>query len=188
MGKLRWLVLLCCVPGVPAAQADQGASVYISPYGGYTHLRIDRGRVFDEPETIRFDSLQLGASIGVRAPFGLIFEIGRSNAIHADIFDEHGDYKLTQSYGAIGWQMDFADGWHFTPRIGRGRWELSSDHRVLLDGAGVRHYEVRGWDNFWEVGVMREVNSVLSLGVNFKDVDQEFGHARSGTFVARFKF
>jgi hypothetical protein len=191
MGKSKWLVVaLAASLGVSAAQADTDnrGKMYITPFAGYNHLRIDRGVVFDEAETIRFDSLQFGATVGYRAPFGLVVEAGRSNAIHADIFDEHGDYALTQTFGAIGWQMNFAEGWHLTPRVGRGRWELKSDHRVLLDSAGGRHYEVKGWDNFWGVSLMRQVNETFSLGVNFKDVDQEFGHSRAGEFMVRFAF
>jgi hypothetical protein len=173
---------------VSAAHADDSGRMYITPFAGYTHLRIDRGRVSNEAETIRLDSLQVGATLGYLAPFGLVIEAGRSSAIHADIFDNHGDYRLTQSFGAVGWQVDFADGWHITPSVGRARWELESDHRVLLDNAGDRHYEIKGWDNFWEVALMRQVNDTMSLGVNFKDVDQEFGHSRTGEFMVRFAF
>ena len=191
MGKSKWLaVAIAASLGVSAAHADteNRGKMYITPFAGYNHLRIDSGRVFDEPETIRFDSLQWGVTVGYKAPFGLVVEAGRSDAIHADLFDEHGDYQLTQTFGAVGWQVDFADGWHITPRVGRGRWELASDHRVLLDSAGARHYEVNGWDNFWEVGLMRQLNETVSLGVNFKDVDQEFGHSRTGEFMVRFAF
>jgi hypothetical protein len=176
--------------GVSAARADTDnrGKMYITPFAGYNHLRIDRGNVFDEPETIRIDSLQFGATVGYHAPFGLVIEAGRSTAIHADIFDSHGDYGLTQTFGAVGWQVNFAPGWHLTPRLGRGRWKLESDHRVLLDPAGGRHYEVKGWDNFWEVALMRQVNETFSLGVNFKDVDQQFGHSRTGEFMVRFAF
>jgi hypothetical protein len=189
MGKAKWLVVAVAASlGASAAYADELGKMYITPFVGYNHLRIDRGRVFDEPETIRFDSLQAGVTLGYHAPFGLVIEAGRSSAIHANIFDQHGDYALTQTFGAIGWQVEFADGWHITPSVGRGRWALGSDHRVLLDDAGERHYEVTGWDNFWEVALMREVNSAMSLGVNFKDVDQQFGHSRSGEFMLRFAF
>jgi hypothetical protein len=189
MGKPKWLAAAVAASlGISAAHADDRGRMYITPFAGYNHLRIDRGNVFDEAETIRFDSLQFGATVGYRAPFGFVVEVGRSNAIHADIFDEHGDYRLTQTFGAVGWQVNFAEGWHLTPRVGRGRWNLESDHRVLLDIAGERHYEVKGWDNFWEVALMREVSESFSLGVNFKDVDQEFGHSRTGEFMVRFAF
>jgi len=189
MGKAKWLAAAAVASfGVSAAQADEKIKMYITPFVGYTHLRIDRGTVYNEPETLRFDSLQWGATLGLHAPFGLVAEVGHSNAIHANIFDDIGDYSLSQTFGSIGWQVDFAEGWHITPRIGRGKWDLSSDHRVLLDGAGERHYQVKGWDNFWEVALMREVNSTMSMGVNFKDVDQEFGHSRTGEFMVRFQF
>jgi hypothetical protein len=191
MGKSKWLaVAIAASLGTSAVHADTGSrgKMYITPFAGYNHLRIDRGRVFNEQDTLRFDSLQWGVAVGYETPFGLLVEVGRSDALHADIFDEHGDYQLQQTFGAIGWQIDFADGWHLAPRVGRGKWELSSDHRVLLDNAGVRHYEVDGWDNFWEVGLMRQVNPTFSLGVNFKDVDQEFGHSRTGEFRVRFAF
>ena len=188
MGKAKWLVagLLAC--GAGAAQAQESGSVYIAPFVGYSHLRIDNGRVFDETETLRFDALHVGATFGYRAPFGLIVEVGRSDAIHADIFQDNVFYSLKQTYGAIGWQVPFADGWHITPRVGRGRWVLGADDRLLLDNAGERHHEVTGWDNFWEVGLLRDVGSVASMGINFKDVDQEFGHTRIGEFTVRFRF
>ena len=192
MGKSQWLVagLLAFGASAAQAQAQERGSVYIAPYVGYSHLRIDAGRVFEEPETLRFDALHFGATLGYRAPFGLIVEVGRSDALHADLnfFDGSDAFTLTQTYGAIGWQVEFADGWHMTPRVGRGRWVLGSDDRVLIDGAGERHHEIRGWDNFWEVGLMRDVSSVISMGINFKDVDQEFGHTRTGEFSVRFRF
>jgi hypothetical protein len=188
MGKAQWLVVASLAFGASAAGAQEMGSVYIMPYVGSSHLRIDSGRVYNEAETFRIDSLKLGATLGYRAPFGLVIEVGRSNSVHANLFDEHGDYELTEAYGAVGWQFEFADGWHIAPRIGRERWDLNSDHRVLLDDTGERHYGVDGWDNFWEVALMREVNSVFSLGVNFKDVDEEFGHARAGEVFARFRF
>ncbi len=189
MGKSKWLAAgIAAALGVSAAQAGDTGKMYITPFVGYNHLRIDRGWVYQEPETVTFDSLQAGATLGYRAPFGLVVEVGRSSAVHANIFNNDHDYALTQSFGAIGWQVDFADGWHITPRVGRGKWELSSDDRVLLDSAAVRHYSVNGWDNFWEVALMRQVNQTFSLGVNFKDVDQEFGHSRASEFRVRFQF
>ena len=40
------------------------------------------------------------------------------------------------------------------------------------------------------VGSLRKesFNRKISLGVNFRDVDEQFGHSRSGTFVASFAF
>jgi len=188
MGNLRWLVAPALALAAAAASAQDQGKVYITPFVGSTHLRIDRGHAYNEPETFSVDSLEVGATFGYLAPFGMVIEVGRSNSIHANLFDEHGDYELTQAYGAIGWQVQFADGWHITPRVGREKWELNSGHRVLFDSAGERHFSIDGWDNFWEISLLREVNSWMSLGVNFKDVDQDFGHSRTGEFLVRFKF
>ena len=88
----------------------------------------------------------------------------------------------------MGWRIPFANGWHFTPKVGRLKWELSSDNRIMLDSQGERHYEINGWDNFYELNLTRELSDSVSMGVIFKDVDQEFGHARSGAFTVSFAF
>jgi len=187
MGKSYWLVAVASLV-TAVAQADEQGKVYIAPFVGSTHLRIDAGRVYGESDTIRFDSLALGVAAGFRAPFGLIVEVGHSSSTHANIFDDHGDYELTEGYGSVGWAFPLSDVWRLTPRVGRGNWDLSSNHRVLLDGAGERHRTVSGWANFWGVSLSRDLNSVISMGIDFKDVDEEFGHARSGTFMVSFRF
>jgi hypothetical protein len=78
--------------------------------------------------------------------------------------------------------------WYFTPRVGRLHWQLESSHRWLFDTTGERHYELDGWQNFWEMGLTHELNPHVALGLNFKDVNQDFGHARSLNFVASFSF
>ena len=190
MGTTKWLVAGAVMLAAANAQArdQQKTHAYIAPYAGYTHLRLDEGTVYNEPDTMRFDALTFGASFGFQTPSGFLVEIGRSHAVHADVFDDRGDFELTENYGAVGWRISFADGWHFTPKVGRVGWELSSDHRVMLDDDGERHYDVTGWDNFWEVSLTRQLSENVSLGVNFKDVEQDFGHARSGTFTASFAF
>ncbi len=188
MGTTKWLGVCAVALAAATAQAQEKTKAYIAPYAGYTHMRLDAGTVFNEADTARFDALTFGASFGFQMPIGLLVEIGRSHAIHADVFDDQGDFELTENYGAVGWRIPFADGWHFTPKVGRAGWELSSNHRILLDDAGERHYELNGWDNFWEVSLTRQIKQSILLGVNFKDVDQDFGHARSGTFTASFAF
>jgi hypothetical protein len=167
---------------------DRG-KMFISPYVGYAHLRLNNGTVWDQEETLRFDALQAGLAIGYRAPFGLTVEIGRSTAVHADFFDDStGDFDLKQTYGAIGWQLDFGDGWQFTPRVGRTRWQLGSDERNLIapNGDVVREFE--GWQNFWAASITRALGDVASMGFNFKDIDQPYGHARIAEFTVKFQF
>jgi len=171
----------------PAARPDR-AMVYIAPYTGLAHLRVDRGLMYQQDDAVKVDAIEFGVAVGFRASFGLMLEIGRSNALHANWLDDHGDIELKHAYGSVGWRLPVGEKWYFTPRIGRAHWELSSSHRWLFDGEGERHYEIDGWENFWELGLTHDINRHISMGLNFKDVNQDFGHARSLNFVASFAF
>ncbi len=188
MGNAKWLVVAAAMVAAANAQAGETTKAYIAPHVGYAHLRFDEGTVYQQTETLKFDALQFGASFGFQMPVGFLAEVGRSHAIHADFFDEPGDFELTQTSGAVGWRIPFANGWHFTPKVGRLKWELSSDNRIMLDSEGGRHYDVNGWDNFYELNLTRRISDSVSLGVIFKDVEQEFGHSRAGAFTASFAF
>lgn len=188
MGTMKWLVTCAVAVAAANAQADERTQAYIAPYVGYAHLRIDGGTVFGEADTQKFDALQFGASFGFRMPVGFLIEVGRSHAVHANLFYDDSDLELTQTSGAVGWRFSFADGWHFTPKAGRLGWELASDHRILMDNDGERHKTIQGWDNFFELGLTKDLSSNISMGVIFQDVDEEFGHSRSGAFTVSFAF
>jgi hypothetical protein len=190
MGKSKWLVAAGALLVAAGAQAQEPRKThaYITPFAGFTHLRLNDGTVYQQFETVSFDALQFGAAFGFQTPVGFLAEVGRSHAIHADFFDDPGDFELTHTSGAIGWKIPFAEGWNFTPKVGRLRWELSSDNRILLDNQGERHYEIQGWDNFYELNLTRTLKNNMTLGVMFQDVDEEFGHARSGAFTVSFAF
>ena len=194
MGTQKWLGACAALVMAAGAQAADGgqpgekAHAYIAPYGGYTHIRMDEGTVFQQTETFKFDALLLGASFGFQWPMGFLAEVGRAHSIHADFFDDPGDFELTHTSGAVGWSLPFADGWHFTPKIGRLKWELSSDNRVMLDDQGERHYDINGWDNFYELNLTKELGKSVRMGALFRDVDEDFGHSRSGAFYVSFAF
>jgi hypothetical protein len=190
MGSMKWMVTAAALFAATAVRADdEKTRVYIAPYVGYTHLRIDQGQIPEQFDTVRTDALQIGASLGVRIPVGLLLEAGRSNAIHTDLFfGDDLEIDFQSYYGAVGWRFPFGEGWHFTPKIGRGKWELSSSEFDWFGLDDAVEHEIEGWDNFYELSLSRELNEKISLGINFKDVDQEFGHSRSGTFVASFAF
>ena len=197
MAMSKWLVATVALsaaagvraqaPAPTSAPAEEKAMAYITPYAGYTHIKIDSGRIYQEPDVAKMDAFQLGAAFGFRWPFGLLIEVAHSEAVHAELFNSD-DFDLEQNSGAVGWRIPFADGWHFIPKIGREHWGLSSNHRVLLDENGERHKALDDWENFYELGLTREINRKISLGVNFHDVDDQFGHSRSGTFTASFAF
>lgn len=188
MGISKWLVAAAALAAFTNAQAQEKTRAYIAPFAGYTHLRLNEGTVHEQDDTVKFDALTFGATFGFQMPVGFLAEISRSHAVHADLFDEPGDFDLLHTAGAVGWRIPFAEGWFFTPKIGRLKWELSSDNRILLDNQGNRHYDINGWDNFYELNLTRQLKKNVSLGVSFRDVDQEFGHARSGVFGVSFAF
>jgi hypothetical protein len=190
MGISKWLVAAAVMAAATNAQAQEQEKTraYIAPFAGYTHLRPDEGTVNEEFDTVKFDALTFGATFGFQVPVGFLAEVSRSHAVHADLFDEPGDFELLHTAGAVGWRIPFAEGWSFTPKVGRLKWELSSDNRIMLDSEGRRHYSINGWDNFYELNLARQLKKNVSLGVTFRDVDQEFGHARSGVFGVNFAF
>jgi len=188
MGISKWLVAAVASIAATGVQAQEKTRAYIAPYAGYTHIRLNEGTVYQQSDTFKFDALTFGASFGLQTPVGFLAEVSRTHAIHADLFDEPGDFDLLHTAGAVGWRIPFAESWAFTPKIGRLKWELSSDNRILLDGEGARHYDINGWDNFYELNLTRQVKQNISLGVTFRDIDQEFGHARSGMFGVSFAF
>lgn len=189
MGITKWLVVAALPMCAAGVRAEEKTAVYISPYAGYTHLRIDAGQIPEESGTLKADALQLGFSFGIRIPAGLLIEAGRSDAVHTDFFlGDEIDIDMKSYYGAVGWRIPFGEGWHFTPKLGRGKWKLSSSDIDWFDFDDDDGHEINGWDNFYELSLAREINDRISLGINFKDVDAQFGHSRSGTFVASFAF
>ena len=94
MGIAKWLVVAGAVAAATNAQAQDAEKThaYIAPFAGYTHLRFNEGTVYQQNETFRFDALTFGATFGFQMPVGFLAEVGRSHAIHADFFDEPGDF------------------------------------------------------------------------------------------------
>lgn len=187
MGKAKWLVVALCGLAAGNAFADNRTEMQITPYAGYSHLRID-GPFLEGGETERMDQAMGGVTFGFLTPIGVVLEAGTNFAFHEDIFDEDNDFGLDQDYAAIGYQFDFAEGWRFVPKIGRMKWKLTSDDRDLVDALGEPREQLRGYDNFYEASLMRHVSKSIALGLNFRDVDTQYGHSRSGTFVVTFGF
>jgi hypothetical protein len=186
MGKKKWLVALAGLLAAGAAAAENRTEMQITPMVGYSHLRID-GEWLESGVTNRLDQLLWGASLGVKTPFNVVVELGTANAVHEDWFSSN-DFDLDMDFATIGYQADFGNGWRFVPKVGRMKWKLYSDDSHLVDLAGDNHKALRGYDNYFEASLMRHLSESITLGVNFKDVDTEFGHSRSGALVVTFGF
>ena len=176
MGTMKWLGACAMLAVAAGAHADgDKTKAYIAPYVGYAHMRIDGGTIYAEPDTQRFDALQFGAAFGFITPVGFLAEVGRSHAVHANLFYDESDLELTHTSGAVGWRFNFGEGWNFTPKLGRLGWELASDHRILMDDDGELHKTIQGWDNFYELVLTKDLSRSISMGLLFRDVDEEFG-------------
>ncbi len=187
MAKKQWLLAVMLSLLGTAAQAEGRTSILMSPYVGYSHLSFE-GEVLRNGEDASFDAVFGGASLGLRAPFGLQMEVGRSTAFHIDLLDSDNDFELTQLYALIGWRVEFGDGWQITPAVGRAQWKLANEELELLDASGERVRRLDGYDNFYEVSLAREINEAFSLGIKLRNVNEDWGHARSAAVQASFSF
>jgi hypothetical protein len=188
MGNAKWLVVALVGLAAGNAFAENRTEMQISPYAGYSHLRIDGANLL-EGESKRLDQAMGGVTVGFLTPFNVVIEAGTNFAFHEDIFDSNDDdFGLDQDYAAIGYQFDFADGWRFVPKVGRLKWKLTSDDRDLVDSLGERHETLRGYDNFYEASLMRHLSKSIALGVNFRDIETQYGHSRSGALLVTFGF
>jgi hypothetical protein len=187
MGNAKWIVVALGGLVAGSAFAENRTEIQITPYAGYSHMRVDGPNLLDG-ETLRSDLVMGGVNIGFLTPIGVVIEAGTGFGFHEDIFENDEDFGLDQDYAAVGYQFEFADGWRFVPKIGRLKWKLTSDDRALVDSLGERHETLRGYDNFYEASLMRHVSESIALGLNFRDTDTQFGHNRSGTFVVTFGF
>jgi hypothetical protein len=187
MGKAKWLVALAASLASGGAFAENQGELQISPYVGYTHMRLE-GAQLRSGETTRFDLLLGGVTLGYVTPIGIVIEAGTSNAFHDQWFDDDEDFSLDTDYAALAYQIDTGNGWRFVPKVGRMSWKVTSGGRELVDELGDRHRTTRGNENFYELSLLRHVSKSIVLGVNVKDVDAEFGHARSAVFTVSFGF
>ena len=102
MGKRMWLAV--ALGGLVTANALAGegrTEMQITPFAGYSHLRIDGPNLVDG-ETIRVDQAMWGATAGFLTPFGVVLEIGTAKAFHEDIFENDEDFGLDTDFAAVG--------------------------------------------------------------------------------------
>lgn len=187
MRHRRFCVAVLAMAAAAANAQDNAPDFRIGPRVGPGELRINAGeRIGDEI----VDSLQSEDTIGIGGTFeyrpilGLVLEIGLSTAGSTDWFDSD-DYRFTEYFGSIGYQIDLGRGFSITPRVGRSRWKLESDDVWFFDEDDDPPTE-RGYQNYWEVSAMKRLNERVSLGVSHKENHYDFGRVRSTVFVAMF--
>ena len=158
----------------------------ITPRIGQGELEIDafEGVNDDLRET---ETYGLGVGFGVLTPIGVVIEIGADAQGRLEVIDEDDDFSLSQRYIAVGYQIPLGDGWQLTPQVGRSRWKLRSDNS-LLDFNSSDNDEMRGYEYIYEATIARRLSRVVTLGLNYKHGDFEFGRARAVSFLVQFGF
>lgn len=167
---------------VQPALAEDDSEFQITPRIGQGELRLD---AFEgDRELHETDTYGLGIGFGVKTPIGVLFEVGGDSQGNIEIFDDDEEFSLTQRYIAIGYQFELGDGWRLIPKVSRARWKLRSDEG-LFDFNDDDDKEMRGYEYVWEATIGRKVSRVLTLGLNYKQGDYDFGRARAVSFVVQ---
>ncbi|HEY5809051.1 MAG TPA: outer membrane beta-barrel protein [Povalibacter sp.] len=169
----------------PALAVD--SEFQISPRAGRGELQLDQFRGVNDG-LAEVDTIGLGVSFGFLTPIGVLLEAGTESYGNFDLFNADDEFVLRQYYAALGYQFELGDGWRLTPKVGRGKWKLTSEEGWLIHDDDVDTTVDRGYENFWELGVGKRVNDVMTLGASVRSGDYDFGEAGSVSFVMTFGF
>jgi hypothetical protein len=178
---LTAMLALCgLAPGAYAAESE----FQITPRIGQGELKIDAFEGVND-QLHETDTYGFGIGFGVLTPVGVVLEVGGESHGRMEIIDEDDDFSLSTQYVALGYQIPLGDGWQLTPKVSRARWKLRSDNS-LLDFNSSDNDEMRGYEYMYEATIAKQVSRVLTLGLNYKQGDFEFGKARAVSFVVQF--
>jgi len=167
----------------PALGAED-SEFQITPRIGQGELHLDAFEGVDD-DLHETDTYGLGIGFGVLTPIGVVLEIGADSQGNIELFDDDEEFNLSQRYVAVGYQFELGDGWRIVPKVSRARWKLRSDEG-LFDFNDDDDKELRGYEYVYEATVARKVSRVLTLGLNYKQGDFDFGKARAVSFVVQF--
>lgn len=179
---LASLLLLQAAATSPVLAAE---GFQISPRVGKSTLRLDAD-VVTSHEVVEKDTLLTGVMLGYVTPFGLMAEGGYSTQGNWDVFGWEDKYKLSEYTLAVGFQIDTPKGFRIVPKVGRARWDLYSKEGSLNHPGPERTDTIRGYDNFWELTLQKQIGRSVALGVTYKDNPYDFGDVRSIAFTASF--
>ena len=194
------LCALLTVPGTVLAQSppdrtsDRRSEFQITPRVGVGDLRVDdfaglNLRDFDK-DLSEIDTHGIGVGFGFLTPIGIVIEAGGEVFGEDDIFDTKDSFSLRQEFISVGYQIELGSGWRIVPRVGRAHWKLRSDQSNFFDfdDDDDDFREVKGNDYFYEASISRRISRVVTMGVNFKQGDYDFGRTRSAAFLVTLGF
>jgi hypothetical protein len=181
LASIAWLL-----PLTAACAAEQ--EFRIGPRIGTGEIRIKQGEVIGNDivdENVKEDTAGIGGTFEYKAPFGVVLEAGLFTAGTFDWFGSN-DYRLSEYFASVGYQIDLPHGFSITPRVGRSRWKLEGDDEWFFDGNDDDHPTSRGYQNYWEVSAMKRINRIWALGVSHRENHYDFGRVRSTVFTVMF--
>jgi hypothetical protein len=159
----------------------------ITPRTGFGDLRLDHFEPVPN-STADTDTYGLGAGVGFLTPVGIVVEAGVEAFGDYDFFDTLDSLSLQQKFVSVGYQFELGSGWRLVPRVGRARWKLRSEEGLFFNPGPEESRELRGYDYFWEASVSRRISRRVTLGVNYKQGNYEFGRTRSTAFLVTLGF
>jgi hypothetical protein len=177
---------LCSLVAVTHAAAAT-TEFQITPRAGIGELRIGALAGVND-DLVDTDTLGIGVGFGVLTPVGIVLEAGADSFGDFDLFNALDSFSLTQQFVSVGYQLELGDGWRIVPRAGRARWKLRSEEGLLFNPGPEETRDARGYDYFWELSVSRRISRVVTLGLNYKQGEYEFGRTRSTAFMVTLGF
>jgi len=159
----------------------------ITPRAGLGDLRIDQFEGIDD-NLAETDTYGLGVGFGVKTPVGVVFEAGVDHFGNFDFFNAFDGFSLSQKFVSIGYQFELGEGWRLVPRVGRAHWKVRNEEGRLFNPGPEETRSISGDDYFWEASVSRRISRVVTLGVNYKQGNFDFGRSRTTSFIVTLGF
>src|SRR5262245_36844021 len=174
---MRSVLTILAAGALLALQAPAGAvqpEFQITPRVGLGDLRIDQFEGVDN-NLAEIDTYGLGVGMGFLTPIGVVFEAGVDDFGDFDFFNTFDSFNLTQKFASVGYQFELGDGWRLVPRVGRLHWKLKSEEGRIFNPGPEEVRSISGYDYFWEASISRRVSRVVTLGMNYKQGNFDFG-------------
>lgn len=170
------------------AQTTHKSEFQITPRVGVGELRIDHFTgVGDNLE--EKDTHGIGTGFGFLTPIGVVVEVGAEVFGDESLFETEDSFSLRQQFISLGYQIELGNGWRIVPRVGRAHWKLRTDESAIFDfDDDDDAREVKGNDYFYEASVSKRISKVVSLGLNVKQGNYDFGRSRSAAFLVTLGF
>jgi hypothetical protein len=187
---MRSLVTMAAAGLLLALQGTANAAkteFQITPRAGFGELRVDQfvGAASSRAET---DTYGVGVGLGVLTPIGVVFEAGIDDFGDFDFFNTFDSFNLTQKFASVGYQFELGSGWRLVPRVGRTHWKLRSEEGRIFNPGPEEVQSISGDGYFYEASVSRRISDVVTLGMNYKHGNFDFGRSRSVAFHVTLGF